>query len=168
VWSTRHERVVDATPEEALDAALAVDAASDPLTRALLTLRGLRPGRRTLEQTLGRLFAPASRSPTRFAGAMEGTPWRLGSRPGPPAPVPPPGTVRVEFELRAEPVGEGRSRLVTETRIVPADETARRAFARYWRVVGPFSGLIRQRWLGAAARAIASAKRSAAPSPNAR
>jgi len=32
-------------------------------------------------------------------------------------------------------------------RIQAVDDAARRAFARYWRVVGPFSGVIRRRWL---------------------
>lgn len=147
---------------------LAVPAASDPVTRALLTLRGLRPGRLTLADTLGRMFEPVERSPHRFAGAAEGTPWRPGGGLRSPGARIMPGTVRIDFELRAESLGVARSRLVTETRIVPADESARRAFGRYWRLVGPFSGLIRNRWLAAAARAIESANRSTAPAPNER
>ena len=34
------------------------------------------------------------------------------------------------------------------------DAAARRAFRRYWLVVGPFSGLVRRRWLLAAARSL--------------
>jgi hypothetical protein len=34
------------------------------------------------------------------------------------------------------------------------DDRARRAFRRYWLVVGPFSGLIRRRWLRAVEAAI--------------
>ena len=50
---------------------------------------------------------------------------------------------------------EGRAtRAATETRVQATDDAARRAFGRYWLVVGPFSGLIRRRWLAAiAARA---------------
>jgi hypothetical protein len=33
--------------------------------------------------------------------------------------------------------------LSTETRVACGDEGARRRFGRYWRVVAPFSGLIR-------------------------
>jgi hypothetical protein len=40
--------------------------------------------------------------------------------------------------------------LSTETRVQAVDDAALRAFRRYWRVVGPFSGLIRRRWLRAA------------------
>jgi hypothetical protein len=43
-------------------------------------------------------------------------------------------------------------RLSTETRIEAVDEAARRAFLRYWRIVGPFSALIRRRWLKQIAR----------------
>jgi hypothetical protein len=41
-------------------------------------------------------------------------------------------------------------RLRTETRVLLTDEASRRAFARYWLVVKPFSGLIRRRWLALA------------------
>ena len=63
--------------------------------------------------------------------------------------VPDPGTVRMATDVRAEPWPNGCV-LSTETRIAAADDQARRAFGRYWRVVGPFSALIRHRWLAAA------------------
>ena len=62
------------------------------------------------------------------------------------------GTVRIATDLRATPV-VGGCILSTETRIVAVDDAARRAFRRYWVVVGPFSGLVRRRWLGAAREA---------------
>jgi hypothetical protein len=58
------------------------------------------------------------------------------------------------LELAAEPEREGQSLLRTETRVEAGDPRSRRAFRRYWFVVGPFSGFIRQRWLGAAARVV--------------
>jgi hypothetical protein len=42
--------------------------------------------------------------------------------------------------------------LTTETRVLLTDEASRRAFARYWLLIRPFSGLIRRRWLAAVAR----------------
>jgi hypothetical protein len=45
--------------------------------------------------------------------------------------------------------------LRNRVRVAAVDEAARRAFARYWLVVRPFSALIRSRWLRAAARAVA-------------
>jgi hypothetical protein len=44
------------------------------------------------------------------------------------------------------------SLLVTETRVAGVDARGRRSFRRYWRLVGPFSVLIRRRWLAAIAR----------------
>jgi hypothetical protein len=46
--------------------------------------------------------------------------------------------------------------LVTETRILATDDAARRAFAPYWLVVKPASGLTRRSWLAAAARRAAT------------
>jgi hypothetical protein len=42
----------------------------------------------------------------------------------------------------------GGSTVVTETRIVCTDDEARRKFGWYWRLVGPFSALIRRIVLG--------------------
>ena len=49
------------------------------------------------------------------------------------------------------PTDEG-SLLATETRVRCTDDAARRSFARYWRVVRPFSGLIRTEALRAIRR----------------
>ena len=53
--------------------------------------------------------------------------------------------------FRVEPRGEARTLLSTETR-VHAGRDVRRKFGRYWRVVRPFSGLIRIHVLRAARR----------------
>ena len=61
--------------------------------------------------------------------------------------------LRIAFDFRAEPHGGG-SLLSTETRVHALTPRARRLFRLYWLVVGPFSALIRRRWLKAiAARA---------------
>jgi hypothetical protein len=51
------------------------------------------------------------------------------------------------MNMRAEP-----GKLTTETRVRCTDERSRRAFARYWYVIRPFSGLVRRSWLRAARR----------------
>jgi hypothetical protein len=51
--------------------------------------------------------------------------------------------------------------VITETQVDAADETARWRFRGYWLVVGPFSCLIRRRWLRQIARA---AERERSPS----
>ena len=45
------------------------------------------------------------------------------------------------FEIIATETGAGLS---TETRVLCLDESSRRSFLRYWRLIGPFSGLIRK------------------------
>ncbi|UJA19399.1 hypothetical protein HJD18_03715 [Thermoleophilia bacterium SCSIO 60948] len=56
---------------------------------------------------------------------------------------PAPGAMRVGWSFAIEPFDGGGSLLVTETRTEPADEAARRRFATYWRLVGPFADLTR-------------------------
>ena len=135
-------------PEEAVQRALAAPAAPDRLTAALFRARGLRRGT-TIQELFDRTgFETIARSPTDVVFATSGTPWRPsgGLRPFAAAD---PGTVRVATDIRAVAVAGGCV-LSTETRVQAVDEAARRAFRRYWRVVGPFSGLIRRRWLRAA------------------
>ncbi len=158
-----HERAVPVDELAAFRALLETPAGCDRLTRALLGLRGLRAGR----VPLGRMFEAMGfdvleRTGISLVVGTTGQPWRptgpLGafadSRPA---------TVRIAADLRAR-----RGMISTETRILALDDRARRAFRRYWFVVGPFSALIRRRWLAAASRAIAAASCPTAPSPNSR
>ncbi len=55
--------------------------------------------------------------------------------------------VDLAWSFRTEPRAGGGSVLSTETRAHAHDDSARRAFLRYWTVVGPFSALIRRRLL---------------------
>ena len=64
------------------------------------------------------------------------------------------GQVRMVVDITATPDGDG-SILATETRVAAMDARSRRAFRGYWLAVGPFSALIRRRWLAAAERALA-------------
>lgn len=61
-----------------------------------------------------------------------------------------PGYAQAVWSYQIFPVGHGCA-LTTETRVRSTDDAARRALRRYWRVVGPFSGLIRRRALAAVA-----------------
>jgi hypothetical protein len=93
-------------------------------------------------------FDLLSTSPTEVVFGTCGTPWRPSGGLGPFA-DPLSGMVRVATDIRATPVAGGCI-LSTETRVLAVDDAARRAFRRYWIVVGPFSALIRRRWLRAA------------------
>ena len=146
---------------------LSIPAASDPIVRFLTAARGMTARDETLERFfLAHRFVVLSRSPTELVAGAVGAVWRprgglvrlADAEAWRNASVP--GTIKAAIDFRAEPATSG-SRLSTETRVLAADARARRLFRLYWLVVGPFSALIRRRWLAAA---MASAKRSGAPS----
>jgi hypothetical protein len=148
----RHERHVPATPADAVAAALASPVAPDGLVRALFRLRGLPRGGTVYGAIRALGFSELVREPDCVVVGAGGRPWAPRSglvafdKAGP-------GQVRMLLEVSATPAAGG-SILYTETRVAAMDDGSRRAFRRYWRVVGPFSGFVRTRWLAAAARAL--------------
>ena len=150
-----HEIVLDTTPERALEATLAAPAAPDLVVRALLRLRGIQR-RDSIEELLCAIgFELLERRADEVVFGASGKPWRPGGEMRALADATP-GTVRVAASFRVEAAGHGRARLSTETRVVAVDAEARRSFRRYWRVVGPFSALIRRRWLSGIRQSLGS------------
>lgn len=130
-----HEIAVAASPEVALAAALGLPAAGDPVVAALFWLRRIPDGHLPLREFFPRLgLKPVVSTDRAFIGAGD----LFG--------------VRIAFGIWAEG-GEGEARLATETRVHALSAPARRRFRLYWLAVGPFSALIRRRWLAAARRA---------------
>jgi hypothetical protein len=124
---------------------LATPVVPDGFVRTLFRLRGLR-GTGTIEEALARMgFEVLERTPTSFVVGASGRPWRLHEPVGRFDDMSP-GRVRMVADVRAD-----GSTLSTETRVAAVDGAARRRFRLYWGVVGPFSALIRRRWLAAAA-----------------
>ena len=148
----RHERLVPAGPEDAVAAALASPVAPDALVRALFRVRGLHGGGTVYGAIRGLGFSELVNEPDCVVVGAAGRPWasrgglvsfeKAGA-----------GQVRMLLEVSATASGSG-SLLSTETRVAAMDDRSRRAFRRYWLVVGPFSGVIRRRWLAAAERAL--------------
>jgi hypothetical protein len=141
-----HSIALRLPPERAIALALSTPVAADPLVRALFRLRGLR-GRGSIGDALAALgLRELAHADGEVVFGAAGTPWRpsggIHSFAGARA-----GQVRVVTDFRAD--GET---LTTETRIEAVDDAARRAFRRYWRVVGPFSAVIRRRWLAQIAK----------------
>lgn len=155
---TSHAIEVDAAPDVTYRAARDLDVGGSLPIQVLLGLRGLprlvtgkvRLSRSiTLETFLQAGFTILEeRSPTEFVMGTVGRFWRPAG-----------GLVRIapeDFERFDEPgyakgvlsfqlEGQGGSSLLeTETRVACTDASARRRFSLYWRVVGPFSGLIRR------------------------
>jgi hypothetical protein len=142
-YATRHEVAVDA-PRDVADRALREVTFRDvPIVRALLFVRG--EGAHRLDEPVVATMVPRATVVEDVPGegivlSLTGQFWRLRGR-GLEAPA----TAVVEF--RSAP-----GKLSTETRVHIPDPVSRRKFRRYWRVVRPFSGLIRVLVLRAAKR----------------
>ena len=161
----RHSLSIAASPERVDRAVREVTLAEIPVARALFALRSAGRG-----STNAR--GPLIESMLRQGVLLEDVPgeglvlgltgqfWRLRG-----APIDNrPGTAeefaafdrldvaKVVMDLRVHAEGEERSLLTTETRVHVPDAAARRTFARYWRVIRPFSGLTRILLLRAARR----------------
>ena len=158
----RHERLVHAPPERVAAAVRALRLRDVPLVALLVAVRAVpelatRRGRGRLsaadrpllDQAVAAGFTELPDVPgQQVVLGLIGQVWRPGGEVVRPA-------GRQEFLDFAEPgflkgvVGisvaaeDGGTRLVTVTRVRATDPGARRAFGRYWRLVGPFSGLIR-------------------------
>jgi len=154
----RHETTVDAPPARVWAALRTLDLSRSPVVRVLFALRSLpalfsgKTREKALGTTMERLqengFVLLEEKPEEeVVLGVVGRFWRPSG-----------GIVRVSAEeFRAfdrpgyamgawnftlAPLG-GRVRLATETRVRCTDDASRRAFLRYWRLVGPFSGLTR-------------------------
>ena len=179
-----HETVIAASPEATWRAARAVTPSELPLSRVLTTIRFLparlmrrdgpadRPHTPLLDQFLARGFGAVVDEPPRwFVAAGIGQPWDLrGGRvetrdtPAELAAFDEPGFLLMAISLEIAPTADGGSRLRTETRVKATDAGAARAFAPYWLIVKPFSGLIRRDMLrGIRRRAEAGAVSRASP-----
>ena len=142
-FSTQHVVAVAVDPVRADRALREVTFKEVPLVRALLVARGL--GLRSAEDTVLVAMVPRATVLEDVPGegvvlTLSGQFWRLRGS-GPEAPA----TAVIDF--RALP-----GSLATETRVHVPDQVSRRKFGRYWRIVRPFSGLIRMVVLRAAKR----------------
>lgn len=147
----RHVIGVTLPAEQALRQALAAPAAPDLFVRMLFRLRGLKPEGSIEGFMVSNGFTVLEQTPTTYVVGMLVRGHRLPLA-GPDAwrAAGPDHAIRIAADFRAEP-NAGGSLLITETRVRAADARALFAFRLYWLIVGPFSKLIRRRWLRAAA-----------------
>ena len=158
----RHWTDVALPPVRAWRVLRDADLSASPVTRALMALRRLGGGRSgareplTIDALVRRGFAMrlADRPPTGVVLGIVGKFWMLR-----PAGAPEglraerftafrePGWAKAAWSFEVHPLERGRSRIATETRVQCTDDASRRRFRRYWRVVGPFSALIRREML---------------------
>ncbi len=142
-FASRHEVPVAADPVKAERALRELTFREVPLVRALLLARGIGPkrgGDAVLAAMVPRATVLEDVPGEGVVLSLAGQFWRLrGQGPEPPA--------QAVVDFRSLP-----GSLTTETRVHVADPRSRRKFARYWRVIRPFSGLIRVLILRAAKR----------------
>lgn len=169
----RHAIDVDAPAHEAYQAVKDLDLARSPVVLALLFARGLphlftgavKPKRRLrLDDIVESGFVVLSEEPDHeIVLGIVGKFWQLSS-----------GVHRIEpdeftgFDTLGFSKGawnflvcereDGGSTVVTETRVASTDDEARRKFGWYWRLIGPFSALIRRMVLGQIKREAEAAK----------
>ena len=156
----RHARLVPASAADVWAALRRADLLGSPVVRALLLLRGLGGSRRqalTLDRLLERGFVLLGERPGReLALGLAGRFWtpsggRLSLDAAAFRAFDRAGYAKAVWDFRLEDAGDG-TRLSTETRILCLDPRSRRRFRLYWRLVRPFSGLIRIAMLRAVAR----------------
>jgi len=167
-----HAVHVPASPERVYTALKEVRPGEIRLFLLLTGIRSLRPGRlvgrgvpplaaqRPILETSARgSFMVLADTPREVVQATCGQFWRF--RPGGHCPgvnsretlvaFAEPGYAKAIINFRIIPEGDG-SLLTTETRILATDDSARRTFGAYWRLIYPGSALIRRSWLAAIAR----------------
>lgn len=155
-FSERHRVEIGAAPERVYLAMHEVSLADMPLARALYFLRRL--GRRTGHDVRLSFLRQAARETVLLQDipsegvvlGLTGQFWRLrgGCGDSPRSAeefraYERPDSCKAVLDLRIRGDESGRSILATETRVHVPDPGARRKFARYWRVIRPFSGLTR-------------------------
>jgi hypothetical protein len=176
-WAERHSVWIGARPAVVFEAVQTTDLAGPWAVRALMALRAVPAvlsdpkgawrrrresrGPVTLRRVMGHDFARLAEEPGREL--VLGLVGRFWTPTGSLVPTDaarfrqplPPGLAQAAWNFAVEPEARDDhpgTRLTTETRVRCADEATRRNFARYWRVVRPFSGFIRMRMLGAIRR----------------
>jgi hypothetical protein len=159
----RHHTTVRAEASRVWEAVRTLDLARSPLVRVLFGVRslpGLLAGKWppprlgvTMDELLrGGFVLLAERPGDEIVLGLAGRFWRPTGgltrvEPGEFRGFARPGLALAAWSFTLEDDGAGAVRLSTETRVRCTDDASRRAFRRYWRVVGPFSGLIRMEML---------------------
>lgn len=168
-FAERHALRVHAPPERAYEAARRLDMSGSLLVRSLFALRSLPAlfsgksmrGEKALGATMDRLLHNGfvlldERPPHEFVLGLVGRFWTPAGgiervHPAEFAVFDRPGMAAAAWNFTVLPTDEG-SLVATETRVRCTDDAARHSFRRYWRVVRPFSGLIRMEALRAVRR----------------
>lgn len=155
-FSEKHETSVRASAEKVYAAVNSADLSGSWIIRGLLTLRGLgRPSSKTLtlsEMTKDGFAILGEKPDEEILLGLAGKFWTLGgclqkidaenfrefhAK----------GYAKAAWNFSLAETVKGEVRLETETRVQCLDEASLESFRFYWRIIRPFSGLIRQEML---------------------
>jgi len=150
---TSHSIRIGAPPAVVFRIASQLDMSHSSLVRLLFRLRGLPVASLKRDGLIQLRFKPLGEERDRgFALGLIGQFWTPRGRlvdfdPSRFAEFREPGYAKAVWSFSVEPSGTNSSLLTTMTRVLCLDEISRRKFRLYWRVVRPFSGLVRSEWL---------------------
>lgn len=153
--ASRHQIDVRATPEAVYAAVRRLDLSRSGVIRLLFGLRGLPTRGITLDTFLERGFVLLDETPGQeLLLGLIGRFWTLKGdlqrfEPAAFRSFDRPGYAKAAWTFHLTPQPSGSTLLVTETRVRCTDNASLCRFRRYWRVVGPFSGVIRKEILRA-------------------
>lgn len=152
--TARYHIDVDASADRAYSASRRVDMDDSRITRWLMRLRGLPKSSLTFDGMLKSGFILLADKPSEeVVFGLIGRFWTLSPRPQHADPAGfiefnQPGFAKAVVNLSFASIGDSRGvRVSTETRVQCLCDSSRRFFRAYWRVIGPFSGVIRKEWL---------------------
>jgi hypothetical protein len=153
--ASRHAVDIRVSPQKAYAAVLACDLRSSLIARLLFAMRGMSADAAgsVLEHVERLGFIRLREDPPReIVMGLVGRFWtprgdlqRLSSYDF--VSFERPGFAKAAWNFLVDPLSDGSVRVSTETRVLCLDASARRKFALYWTVIGPFSGLIRREML---------------------
>lgn len=155
-----HTARISAGPDKVYEAARRLDMSSSRLIRVLFRLRGMPPAALTAEGLERIRFKLLVEDPPRaFVLGIVGQFWKPSGRlvdfdAGRFTALNVPDGAKAVWSFDVTPVSGTETVLRTTTRVSCGSEASRRSFRRYWRVVGPFSTLIRRRVLRLIAEAV--------------
>jgi len=169
-----HSCIISAEPRACLDAVQSLDRLDDPVIRLCLALRDL-PGRvikgRSAHRFSMKSFIPLGREGemgVRYGLIGAFWRWDYGLRSDADNPEEfwraQDSFCRLLLVFEAEPLIDGKTRLVTRTLVSCPDFLSRRKMMFYWYAIRPVSGLIRRRMLSGLSKIAASFAREAAKS----
>lgn len=149
---SHHHILIDRAPTVVWPKVRDLDLSGSRVVRSLLAIRGMSRLRRSVDlEGLGFTLLDEVEPRWRVLGVI-GQFWRPSGRlvrlgPDDFMAFDVPGHAKATWGFELDEFELGRTRLTTETRVSCSDEASRVKFERYWRVVGPFSGLIRSETL---------------------